>query len=397
MSEPQASGPRLLTAGAVGAPPTWAEDQVEHVRWRLENADSIRSIAGDLGLSPYVFKDAVLAHRIPWPDPQQRRHVRSSQRPGARFFDEIDDEASAYALGLIVADGYIGQGPRRERIGFEVSARDSVLADWLAEQLGGTVVTRHRPNLREPGKYWTMRSMRAGGVHLVGALADKGVAPRKSQAEDGTEPLRHVSNDLFPHFLRGLFDGDGSAFVNQRGRVVVELCGNRMLMAALQRRLCAVLGLQRAAVAGDANAVQVFGKVRWVHPLDTWRLYRFMYDDATIGLERKESVLARASTMLHDRGSPYRGVAYKAHKRRWVAATTIGPEGRRVPVRQKHHRSEIEAARTIDAWLAERGETCPRNLIPDPRFTPPALPPARPGRLRPWADRTPFHVERPSR
>lgn len=125
--------------------------------------------------------------------------IKLTRKPNFNYhyFDLIDTEQKAYLLGFVFADGYIESNERC--LTFNINKRDIDLFDKISDEVD------------YKGKYSkssTKNCIRIylSSVHLVGKLKEYGINRNK------TNSLRMPkldNEDLYRHFLRGYFDGDG--------------------------------------------------------------------------------------------------------------------------------------------------------------------------------------------
>jgi hypothetical protein len=131
---------------------------------------------------------------------------------------------SAYALGFIVADGCLTE----ERHGCILSSKDLVILERIRAVLGSDSPISDRRGCNVLGVY---------GRPLYESLLAWGLTPRKSL----TARLPDVGEALFPHLLRGYFDGDGTVTLKAGTLRMGFTSGARAILddvaAALGRRL----------------------------------------------------------------------------------------------------------------------------------------------------------------
>lgn len=112
------------------------------------------------------------------------------------YFDEIDTEEKAYILGFIFADGYFESNERC--LTFNINKRDIDLFDKIRDELlfkGEYAKSSTKNCIR----------LHLSSIHTVSALKKHGLSRNK------THKLKMpvLREDLYKHFLRGYFDGDG--------------------------------------------------------------------------------------------------------------------------------------------------------------------------------------------
>lgn len=177
---------------------------------------------------------------------------RSGVADYKKSFDEaafavVDTAEKAYWLGILITDGYVIE-PKGER---------------------------HQPMYRA-----VCHSRR-----MAGDLARFGVVPRKSHHTF----LPLLAEDLMPHLLRGLFDGDGTASRRADGQVLVGFCGSERLVAEVRMWLICRLGV-------SDNRVHENGTIRyvqWSHRSDVRRVARYLYGGGGPRLSRKYELLRK--------------------------------------------------------------------------------------------------------
>jgi hypothetical protein len=132
----------------------------------------------------------------------------------------------------------------------------------------------------------------AYSIHLYsGRLVDDriqlGCTPNKSNAMFLSPPP--LSNDLFPHFVRGYFDGDGSAFVGD-DVPTITLCGNPNFLTILQGRI-----MMHTQIDGVVREHSVSKQVCYLWFRGKGKctaLGEWLYKDATVFLSRKRERIA---------------------------------------------------------------------------------------------------------
>jgi hypothetical protein len=192
---------------------------------------------------------------------------------------------------------------------------------------------------------------------LVCDLRAAGIVERKSQDPRIVRALLRTPTELQRHFVRGLFDGDGSAFVAGSGTRIVELSGHALMLEAVRKLAVRELGVARNLLVRPSGGATEFATVRWRHPLDVAKLTAWFYEGASTWLERKHAVLrVRAA---HRSASIYRGVYRR--RGRWGARVHVGGRRGRV-VSAGMYDDEISAARAYDRLVAELvGPEAPLN------------------------------------
>lgn len=219
------------------------------------------------------------------------------------YFDAITDEARAYWVGFLLADGCITNG---NRLRLCLGVVDRAHLEAFRDAIGSThpITERATKGGYKPGAM--IAHFDARSARFAEGLARVGVIPRKSHT--AVPPV--LPPDLQRHFWRGMVDGDG--YISQSGdRVTIGLTGTLAVCTAF--RAWVQTFLPTAATVRPNNTAWKFdvggtmdGHVRG--------LLRALYEGATIALDRKAE---HARDILA-------GVAL--HARQGSARLTRGPE-----------------------------------------------------------------------
>lgn len=190
------------------------------------------------------------------------------------YFDVIDTENKAYYLGLLLADGSKATG--RNAVSIDLQEPDSYILNTLREEAAPHVELKTYPNHGVYRNHLRVRLLMTN-KRLATSLVKLGMVPQKSTllgaATDIDECLRH-------HFVRGYFDGDGSAYRQDVGNHVRLRVGMRGTEAFL-----------RSLLPWLPVPMKVRFNKQWEiytsKHFDCMDLCEWMYTDATTFLERK--------------------------------------------------------------------------------------------------------------
>lgn len=188
-----------------------------------------------------------------------------------RFFDTITPD-SAYVMGFIAADGCVE--PKLNRVSISQAKQDSAILYDIRTAMGchNPICVKRTKN--EAALYIHNR-------HFVEMLEECGIGQKKTLR--GIFPT--MDSVMEPHFVRGLFDGDGSIYDpgdTRFGRV--QFLGSRNMLSQLRVRLIG---------AGCSSRPQVRKRIVNTHivsysaKVDLVIIYHYMYDDACLMLKRK--------------------------------------------------------------------------------------------------------------
>ncbi|MDQ3960741.1 MAG: hypothetical protein M3255_10910 [Pseudomonadota bacterium] len=158
------------------------------------------------------------------------------------FFNVVDSPSKAYVLGFFVADGNIHYHHHKiqRTPGYSLSFSSNDNAHL--ELIRGLLKSEH--TIRKHGD--NCFQLVIGSKRLVAALANLGYTNRKSYEAH----MPQLDSALIPHFVRGVFDGDGciTRAFRAKDRVsypVVDFNGTERLLLSMLQVLPATSRLKR--------------------------------------------------------------------------------------------------------------------------------------------------------
>lgn len=189
------------------------------------------------------------------------------------YFNEIDTEKKAYFLGFIVADGCNYKG-----LYIRIQREDEYILEELLKDMKSTIKIQRFKPFKEHHKPTSRIRLQSKAIHE--SLSKLGVIPRKS---DKTY-FPDISKELYSHFIRGLFDGDGSITVdkttNQRR---FRIAGNSTLLERVQEILIDNCNLNKTSF----EKLKTTTVLHYVGNNQVQKIYDYLYKDATVYLTRK--------------------------------------------------------------------------------------------------------------
>ena len=208
------------------------------------------------------------------------------------FFQYIDSEEKAYVLGWMMTDGYVVYPSRKNRapfFGITLKLEDAYMLEWFRSVIGieKKISVNTNPILRSSGKNAVYRNeavLIVTSRKMVADLAQYGVVPRKANKTQ----VPKLPDELLRHFVRGVFDGDGSA-----GAVNLGFCGNRDFLERILDILQNAIGFTQKKiytkeyVCGDGRVGQT-SAFYFSAKSDVQKFYHYLYDNANIYLDRKK-------------------------------------------------------------------------------------------------------------
>lgn len=194
------------------------------------------------------------------------------------FFEKIDTEQKAYILGLLATDGCVANGKSHSnRVFLSLQAGDEHILQEVLLAMRSTSRIHNRPKGNFPGS-GPMKYIAVSSRKLVADLATWGIVPRKSHILTyANVPVR-----LESHYVRGLFDGDGSLHPK-----IFYFLGTEALIdgiaAAIKRHTGVVLQKRKAGRLYRCSGYKGSRKV-----------LHWLYEKSTMFLRRKRKIFDEA-------------------------------------------------------------------------------------------------------
>ena len=227
-----------------------------------------------------------------------------------KYFEKIDSEHKAYWLGFLYADGYIEPIYRKEkikafRIEIGLSEVDIEILYKFINDIESNVPITKRESIVGDKVYNTCR-IRINNTKMCKDLMSLGCVNCKSLTlEFPNETI--VPENLLNHFIRGYFDGDGCISYREskcitndkeynKKYIVSSIVGTYNFLDNLKNIL------NRYDVNFKFNKSSNCGKaseIRLERQYELLNFYNYIYNDATIYLNRKKEKFENAFLSLN--------------------------------------------------------------------------------------------------
>ena len=172
----------------------------------------------------------------------------------------------------------------------ELQEKDSYILEKLKNELQLTSTNLHQNTRVKNNNISHTASLGWFSTKMANDLAKYGVVPRKTS----TAYLPILSDEMMPHLIRGMIDGDGSITIvhcRKKPHLVVYFCGNENTVTQLRDFLVTKLNIFNAKIIQSGNNLW---QVSWASKEDTSKICNYIYKDANFFLERKFSVYQNA-------------------------------------------------------------------------------------------------------
>lgn len=241
-----------------------------------------KSVAKDLNLSevsvlrhvnkyePYLIKDKY--NHINREPTNKKYNIKSN------YFSQIDNSDKAYILGFLYADGYNGEQSNSLQIC--LNSQDEGILIYIKEQLGSNVTICKK--IRKGGYSNSLMSeLRICSKQISQDLAKWGCMQNK------TFKIRFpdfLQEELYPHFIRGYFDGDGCICLSKRANgIVVNFAGNLSFLDGLNSFLSQKIGVSLKNI----RLSNKIGYLNYSRKEDIKKIYAYFYTNFSFTLDRK--------------------------------------------------------------------------------------------------------------
>lgn len=198
------------------------------------------------------------------------------------IFENIDTPEKAYILGFLFADGCVNS--KTSQIRLKLQEKDKEILDKIKVYL----------NYDKPLNYSTCKNSSQGQYNLIICnkkiyvdLISHGLTPKKSF----TCKFPILLPDLYSHFIRGYFDGDGSIYVGldhrRKDRIVAGI--NIVSSTYFCNSLSEYLQSKQidTKISHDPRVKKGIDQIRIRKMKSIELFYKLIYNNSTIHLERK--------------------------------------------------------------------------------------------------------------
>lgn len=186
----------------------------------------VRHHAGKIPITKALLEDLYLKQRLPVKDIGDRIgrsgpcvwdylnkfgiETRPTKEPSENNFFKRWSPEMAWVLGLMFTDGNVSKDLHQATL----TSIDREMLEQVALLMGSSLQPRERGG-------GTIYSLTVGGVAVCKDLTDLGCIPKKSLVIE----FPAIPDECVPHFVRGLWDGDGHITIRSRKKARELVCG----------------------------------------------------------------------------------------------------------------------------------------------------------------------------
>lgn len=225
------------------------------------------------------------------------RSCSNSFNTTARKIDDISifengiNAKTAYILGIIISDGCISYDAHSKRYRITISMNDYSIIEFLRNEYSPTKKIYEYKNKISKYITYTFISTNDYDIRFLNSI---GINERKSY----TVKLPDINEKYYRHLIRGIFDGDGSVYVNTtttRYNDIVNkykyinasfTSGSHELLVGINKKLERYEIKSSIVRDSRENTNSWYLKIYSVENID--KLYKYMYSNAKLYLARKK-------------------------------------------------------------------------------------------------------------
>lgn len=199
----------------------------------------------------------------------------------SNYFDVIDTEHKAYWLGFLTADGHISSYKNDIELTLKEEDYEHIVK-FKNDIQSNHKISKRIVNLKD--KKYNAYRISIGDKKMNSDLNYLGLNSNKSYK--AYIPFRFIPNDLMSHYIRGLFDGDGSICKINKNGISITICttASQMMIDDITKYMKNELNI--TVKTYKKRNTEVFD-IKIYNQIDTDVFYDWLYKNATIYLDRK--------------------------------------------------------------------------------------------------------------
>lgn len=198
------------------------------------------------------------------------------------FFETIDTESKAYWLGFSMIDGGLSYTTGEYRLRFQLQRRDKShllqLANTIA--IGATIQDGSSKRTETSEQFFSI--LKIYNKKICTDLMKLGMRP----SQKNRNKFPDIPEILYPHFIRGVFDADGSLHVDQRGIIRLTLASSaHSIITYIHETLEDIIHDNTLSTHKERNMTFINAT-----GVKAYQILHWIYTDSTIHLDRKKEI-----------------------------------------------------------------------------------------------------------
>jgi len=217
-----------------------------------------------------------------------------------KYFEQIDSEDKAYFLGLLFADGYNFIG-KSYMVTLQLCIGDIDILKQFRSYIGDCTIYIYKnknKNHQDIARLQINSKKISTDLHNIGCVQGKSLILEF--------PDSVLIEPFMNHFIRGYFDGNGCVWEGKRGKVLCKdisrkegeririvhnvkfnIVGATNFIKGIQNILVSELGFGQT-ILNNGKKIRGYSQLEYSGRLQMKKFYDYLYNNATLYLERKK-------------------------------------------------------------------------------------------------------------
>jgi len=211
------------------------------------------------------------------------------------YFKQIDTNEKAYWLGYIAADGYI----EKNACSIILTSKDLEVIEKFRKAIKSEHALRKKECLdKRSNNISIIYQIKVCSKDFTKFIIDKGITNKKSMECN----FPNIKEEFKSHFLRGLFDGDGSIYIRGNQIQVYQLSTKNILNEIIK-----TLDLKFFTLVEIKNKSN-YDLNRLYFNKENITFLNYIYENSTeeIRLNRKYEIYLKRKKLLLDKPKPFK-------------------------------------------------------------------------------------------
>lgn len=206
-----------------------------------------------------------------------------------KYFDSINTPNKAYILGFLYADG--SNCKSKGTITMSLQEEDKDILERIRLEVGSACPLEYLDYSEKHDfgyNYKNQYRLKFHSSHMCNSLEEMGMVPNKSLVLDFPD----IAEDLYSHFIRGYFDGDGSVglYPNSSNPQLKHGILTITSTESFCSRVKKILETQAGVIGGGIYDAACHNGVTRIYSIDgknVLKILEWLYKDADLYLQRK--------------------------------------------------------------------------------------------------------------
>lgn len=267
------------------------EEDKEHIVELYESGLSMDKIAGMYHSTRKTVSEILRLYNVHIKTPSEtgRKYTLNEQ-----YFDVIDNQDKAYILGLLYADGCVTD---KNGILLSLQEKDKDILYKINDLLESDRDLKYKEYNKKNNNWSNQYCLSIVNKHMAEQLCRLGVVPRKSLI---LKFPGWLSDDLYPHFIRGYMDGDGTI---ARAEKRAMLIGTEDFCNSLAIFLKNKLGIHAGVYSRNKVQETSTRMLRIAGAKQVKKFLDYIYNNANLFLDRKYDIY-KSLYCINDTNNP---------------------------------------------------------------------------------------------